>query len=905
MDKIHYQTDQEDLFRLCDGQMFTLYDDNVKSAASDFFTKEKLREHAPDKDHFMLHVIAMGDQETYGPNKNGDGFPKEALEKFHNTFVSDGCFFREHRNRCQETQGIGHIKASAFNSKMRRVELVVHGNKKKAEKEYEMAKAGKALSFSMSCFPPGTLVQMADGTELPIEDVKVGYSVISHKGNIRTVTHIMSRAYADSAITLHASGLPESITATADHGIWVRPKLRGDSPCPVCGSVYKNLKAHLWQKKDTQHAYAYKNYSLYAEGFKRADSILPGDYVRTALPKYAQTKCEHPAYPKLLGYYLAEGSLSVINKFYTKQDNTVSTYLDHRIEFTFNINEKSFIEETQDLVAQITGKRPAAFEYPANSRTVVRSHDIKLFEWLETHGSKFSHSKKVSAHVMGWRDNELQQVLEGWLEGDGTWNKNNEILSGTTVSRSLMWQMTYIAAKLGLTANISGYTSKLDNKKRAYVLQIAPCEGIKNLNISKIPSDWEPVAPSFRPVGHLKHQNEGQLSKLAFKVSKPQSYIENGFVYRRVNKVKHHTLISEVYDLTVPGDNGFMVHGYGVSNCRVPYDICSCCEKRASSPKLYCEHLKENMLQYIPEFKKYAFAVNDKPKFFDISVVEKPADRIAHYLDYAFPTGEKSASVQGGIITGTQWAAFEGTNLPGDSSAWDPEQRQLLEKLASIEDYLSAAMYKSASMSDQKAAFAKNVIPAAFEGELTNSDIELLRKLRPGTMCRELAKRASILPFYSFMAYATGRTLEDTMSDPVTKTACCMLPKIFKTLMSSGCACDMGDLFDSCSDHSAQHDEANDDMVQNMMDMVEKRFSIKTEPVRNRVMTVTIVKGASYRPKDKPLVVLTDNFQKRALALAETYGMYKLSALLDIAKIHGSEIDEPQYLLAVGQNSEL
>ncbi len=82
MDKIHYQTDQEDLLRLCDGQMFTLYDDNIKSAASDTYTKEMLREYAPDKDHFMLHVVAMGDQETYGPNKNGDGFPKEALEKY-------------------------------------------------------------------------------------------------------------------------------------------------------------------------------------------------------------------------------------------------------------------------------------------------------------------------------------------------------------------------------------------------------------------------------------------------------------------------------------------------------------------------------------------------------------------------------------------------------------------------------------------------------------------------------------------------------------------------------------------------------------------------------------------------------------------------------------------------------
>lgn len=131
MDKIHYQTDQEDLLRLCDGQMFTLYDDNIKSAASDTFTKEMLREYAPDKDHFMLHVVAMGDQETYGPNKNGDGFPKEALEKYHPTFISDGCFFREHRNRCQQTQGIGSIKASAYNPKMRRAELIVHGSKER------------------------------------------------------------------------------------------------------------------------------------------------------------------------------------------------------------------------------------------------------------------------------------------------------------------------------------------------------------------------------------------------------------------------------------------------------------------------------------------------------------------------------------------------------------------------------------------------------------------------------------------------------------------------------------------------------------------------------------------------------------------------------------------------------
>ena len=49
----------------------------------------------------------------------------------------------------------------------------MHGIKK-AAKEYEMAKSGKALSFSMSCFPVGTLVLMADGSEKPIEAITVG-----------------------------------------------------------------------------------------------------------------------------------------------------------------------------------------------------------------------------------------------------------------------------------------------------------------------------------------------------------------------------------------------------------------------------------------------------------------------------------------------------------------------------------------------------------------------------------------------------------------------------------------------------------------------------------------------------------------------------------------------------------
>jgi hypothetical protein len=63
-----------------------------------------------------------------------------------------------------------------------------------------------------------------------------------------------------------------------------------------------------------------------------------------------------------------------------------------------------------------------------------------------------------------------------------------------------------------------------------------------------------------------------------------------------------------------------------------------------------------------------------------------------------------------------------------------------------------------------------------------------------------------------------------------------------------------------------------------------------------------IIKGASEKVADKSSIQLTESFENRALALAETYGLYKLSAVQDIVEFHGAEIDEPQYLLTVGQN---
>lgn len=125
-------------------------DGHYKSAASEAFSKEALLKHMPPDDHYMLHMVIMGCGEDYGWNKNADFFGRGELRRNHPTFVSHGRMYREHQHHRPE-QAIGKIAASAFSEPTKRVELLMHGSKRKSEKEYEMAKAGKQLTSSMSC----------------------------------------------------------------------------------------------------------------------------------------------------------------------------------------------------------------------------------------------------------------------------------------------------------------------------------------------------------------------------------------------------------------------------------------------------------------------------------------------------------------------------------------------------------------------------------------------------------------------------------------------------------------------------------------------------------------------------------------------------------------------------------
>ncbi len=107
-----------------------------------------------------IHLIALGDTERYGCNRNGDGFSEETCKTYHNTFVKNARFYRSHNNK-DKSKSYGIIKHSMYNNSMHRIELVValNGNKEAAERnkglvaDEELKKLASNEDFpvSMAC----------------------------------------------------------------------------------------------------------------------------------------------------------------------------------------------------------------------------------------------------------------------------------------------------------------------------------------------------------------------------------------------------------------------------------------------------------------------------------------------------------------------------------------------------------------------------------------------------------------------------------------------------------------------------------------------------------------------------------------------------------------------------------
>lgn len=141
-------------------------------------------------------------------------------------------------------------------------------------------------------------------------------------------------------------------------------------------------------------------------------------------------------------------------------------------------------------------------------------------------------------------------------------------------------------------------------------------------------------------------------------------------------------------------------------SCRVPFDKCSGCGHESPSRANYCTAemckyggLRDNMGR-VADDGHILHADNPDPRFFDISHVFRPADRIAYVLGHA-----KTAS--GGCVGGAALAEMYGlTSLDRDGLLAPFSRKQVLLKLAAEASLIENKISDSPEMSRNSANLA-------------------------------------------------------------------------------------------------------------------------------------------------------------------------------------------------------
>jgi len=317
----------------------------------------------------------------------------------------------------------------------------------------------------LSCFPEGTSITTTGFTSTDITQIKVGDKVLTHKGRFRKVTNTYSRWYQGNLINIDCGGL-SSFDVTPEHPIFSAKRQWG----------FLNPK------------------------FSEARTLRKGDFI--AIPKVrvikrkraSKLRLNNPHKPKyadltsfpytrdmlrLLGYYLAEGSLG-----YDKYKLKGRKYLTN-VTFTLNAKEDDLISDIDSIVKSNLEAGIHHYTHPHRPHTLnLNIYNRSLAYALAKLGGQYCDKKRLRPEIM-LLEPELQlEIVKGFFKGDGHLvDKYGEtryiaVTTSPTLASQLFWILdrNAIRASLGL--------KKDEGKKPAYVIRINYSDGVKRLGVA-------------------------------------------------------------------------------------------------------------------------------------------------------------------------------------------------------------------------------------------------------------------------------------------------------------------------------------------------------------------------------------------------------------------------------------
>lgn len=447
--------------------------------------------------------------------------------------MAPGGWSDDRYEQTRQFKGVQYIAVHCAGQQMRRAEFAVYRKDlshpdgkvlvKPGEYEYRLVelleRPNSQDTFGDMCFPPGTRVRMADGTNKRIEEIVLLDEVISAEGNKRKVHQLHVRPYDGEMVDLKLWG-HNYLSMTPNHPILTK---RGYVPAGeltkedwVCIPKYSPSPCSILQT--SSHIKIGSQKCVNASGYVK--DVEWGNY--RSIPEFIELNRNTG---RIFGLFLAEGhteGYGVFWSFSIKEKDTIVADLVSMLKEEWDLDART--QETESVCQVcISGKLW-----------------VQLFRSLC--GTRVD-TKKPHSDLMCAPDEFLNGLFHGWMDGDGC--SYDGKLQGCSVSRDLALSMFDIANHLGWQPTIyKGKPGTGDIK--GYV----PKKRLPTWNVTVLHSD----NPGFKKANRKLTNNYRVCS-------------EGDKIWRRVRSVSKSPYNGFVYNLGVEIDNSYIADAVGVHNC--------------------------------------------------------------------------------------------------------------------------------------------------------------------------------------------------------------------------------------------------------------------------------------------------------------------------------------------------
>ena len=266
-----------------------------------------------------------------------------------------------------------------------------------------------------------------------------------------------------------------------------------------------------------------------------ADKVEKGDFLLFPIPEFKTNSNYNLDQKWLIGLIAADGTVYEDSIFLNINNSEYENYIPTISKLISNYNE---------------------YKHGENCTRICKGMKSGFLEYTQYIEGKLE-NKKFKKLITYFSREEMLSLLAGYFDGDGSFNKEKELLEANNVSCDMSDQIYNLCLMCGIHASIGKYkrSGKHYQTKNEYYYRIY------------IPSsDLHIIKPYMRsnkiPENFIFKGNDRTL-KFFFTG-------DDGIKYyaQQISKVKHYSYTGIGYDLQIDPERSFIASGFKVSNCR-------------------------------------------------------------------------------------------------------------------------------------------------------------------------------------------------------------------------------------------------------------------------------------------------------------------------------------------------